>query len=148
MKLRKIDEIKAGTVIDHLQAGTALSTIKLLNLKGDGTVLVGVNFYSSKYGKKDLIKIENKELTQEEINKIALLSPHASITIIKDFEVANKFSVNLPDTLEAIVKCANPKCITNHEPVLTKFHVLKKEQLQLRCHFCERAMAHQEIRLL
>jgi aspartate carbamoyltransferase regulatory subunit len=144
----RIDPIKNGTSIDHLSPGTALEVMRIMGMHDAGVVTIGMHLESKKFGYKDIIKIENKELTQEEINKITLISPHASISIIKDFKVSKKFEVKLPKIIEGSVKCKNPKCITNLEPVTTRFHITDKSPLKLRCHYCERHMKKEDINLL
>ncbi|MBN2111608.1 aspartate carbamoyltransferase regulatory subunit [Candidatus Woesearchaeota archaeon] len=144
----RIDPIKNGTSIDHLNPGTALEVMKVLGLHDTGIVTIGMHLESKKFGYKDIIKIENKELTQDEINKITLISPHASISIIKNFNVEKKFEVMLPKVIEGSVKCKNPKCITNIESVETKFHIITKSPLKIQCHHCERHMKKEDISLL
>ena len=144
----RIDPIKNGTSLDHLSPGTALEVMKVLGLHDTGIVTLAMHLESKKFGYKDIIKIENKELTQDEINKITLICPHASISIIKDFKVAKKFEVKLPKIIEGSVKCKNPKCITNIEPVKTKFYITHKSPLKLLCHYCERHMKKEDIGLI
>jgi aspartate carbamoyltransferase regulatory subunit len=98
-----------------------------------------MNVPSKKIGRKDIVKIENKTLKREEVDKIALIAPHATWNVIKDFKVVKKSEIELPDMLEGILKCPNPKCITNaNEPVKSKFMVEEKEPVKLRCYYCER----------
>lgn len=144
----RIDAIKNGTVIDHLNPGTALKVLKVLGISDRGIVTMGMNLESKKFGSKDMVKLENKELTQDEINKLTLISPNAKISIIKNYEVVKKFNVHLPEKIEGIVKCRNPKCITNSEPVKTKFHVKDSSPLKLRCHYCERHARGEDFELL
>ncbi len=142
----KVSALRQGTVIDHLRKGTALRTIRVLGLQFEGTVTIGLNLESRKLGSKDLIKIENKELTNEEANKIALLSPGATFCIIRDFKVVDKKFPELPDMIDGLVKCTNPNCVTNHYPdVQTRFNVLQKKPVKLRCYFCERIFTEEEI---
>ena len=142
----KVTALKRGTVIDHLRKGTALRAIQLLGLQTESTVTIGLNLESKKLGSKDLIKIENKELTKEEANKIALLSPDATFSIIRDFKVVDKKYPELPDRIEGLVKCTNPNCVTNHyEDVETRFLVLRKKPVKLRCFYCERVFSGKEI---
>ena len=137
MKL-KVDAIKNGTVIDHIKAGKGLQVADILNLQGNNVVMIGINLNSQKIGKKDIIKIENKELSPEEVNSIALIAPNASLIIIKDYQVTQKNTVELPDFIENIIKCPNPKCITNIEQVSSKFYVIKENEPKVRCHYCEK----------
>jgi aspartate carbamoyltransferase regulatory subunit len=143
----RIDAIRNGTSLDHLSPGTALDVIKVLDIHDTGVITLGMNLESKKFGYKDLIKLENKELTQTEVNKITLISPHATISVIKNYNVVKKLNVHLPKIIEGTAKCKNPKCITNAEPVKTKFHVTNNSPLRLRCHYCERYMKKEDIEL-
>jgi aspartate carbamoyltransferase regulatory subunit len=143
-----VRKIENGTVIDHIPAGKGLKVIEILGVNSgfEGSVVVLINAPSAKLGRKDVVKIENKELTKEETNKIALIAPNASINIIKDWEVVEKRKVSLPEILEGIIKCPNSSCITNsNEPITTKFVVEKKAPLKLRCWYCERVFSEKEI---
>ena len=148
-RVYKVYAISNGTVIDHLPAGTALKTIDILGLENSELLTVGINFDSKKYGKKDLIKVQNRYLGQEETNKLALLAPNATINIIKNEALKEKKVVEIPDVIENIVKCFNPKCITNNEENnITKFYVIRKRHLRIRCHHCERYMDAKDVVLL
>jgi aspartate carbamoyltransferase regulatory subunit len=144
----RIDPIRNGTSLDHLNPGTALEVMKVLGIHDTGIVTIGMHLESKKFGYKDIIKLENKELTQAEINKITLISPHATISIIKNYKTAKKFKVKLPKVIEGIVKCKNPKCITNIEPMETKFHITNNSPLKLMCNYCERHMKKEDVTLL
>jgi len=148
----KVSALVRGTVIDHLRAGTGLRVLKVLGLSGnrpwEAAVAIGLNLDSGKLERKDLIKIENRELTRDEVNKIALISPEATLSIIRDYQVVQKFQPELTDLLEDVVRCLNPSCISNQDPVLSRFHVVDNDPLRVRCHFCERAIPGTEIDLL
>jgi len=146
----KVSALKQGTVVDHLKHGTGLLAIQVLGLHlEEGTVTIGLNLDSGKYGSKDLVKIENRELTQDEVNKIALLSPDATFSIIRNFKVVEKIFPELPETIEGLVKCTNPVCVTNnYDDVITRFVVARKKPIKLRCYFCERSFTRQEITLI
>jgi len=139
--------INNGTVIDHITAGSALKIIRLLNLASHNNVVtVGLNLPSRAMKLKDLIKVEGREITPEEIDSVSILAPSASINIIKNYEVAKKFSVKIPDTIDYVVVCPNPKCITNNEKMDSKFHVIKeKDGVKLKCHYCEKIFKQKEI---
>jgi len=140
MKELKIQPIKNGTVIDHITAGNAVKVLHILGIpKGSSsTVSVAINV-KSKYGKKDIVKVENRELDPYEVDKIALIAPKATINIIRDYEVAEKYKVKLPEEVIGIVSCSNPTCISNaREPVKSRFIVLKKDPIQIKCYYCER----------
>lgn len=139
----KVFAIKNGTVIDHIPAGRAMILVKVLKLcKHDKVVSLGLNFKSKALKKKDLIKVEDKELTPEEISQVAILVPKATINIIRDYKVYKKFQPEMPEEIMKLIKCPNPKCITNNEAVITKFHPLDSTY---KCHYCERAFTEEEI---
>ena len=149
MRVYKVYAIKNGTVIDHIPEGKGLEIIDLLNLRQwKKTVTLGIGFSSKKHGKKDLVKIENKELSPEEVNKIAIIAPTATLNIIRNFKNAKKFKVEIPEIIEGIIKCANPACITNHDNVKTKFYREQGKKLSLRCHYCERYFNKDELELI
>lgn len=135
----KVSAIENGTVIDHIPANAVFQVIKILNLDVfDQMVLFGTNLESKKYGAKGIIKVSNKYFKPEELNKIALVAPHASIIEIKEFQVARKTIVETPEIITSIVKCFNPNCITNFEIISTRFRVVDKVELKLKCHYCEK----------
>lgn len=135
----KVSAIENGTVIDHIPAKSVFQVIKILGLDNfDNQILFGTNLESKKYGTKGIIKVSNKFFKTEEINKIALVAPRATLIVIKDYKVVEKKSVEIPDEVIKIVKCFNPNCITNHEKVPTKFTVISKDELKLHCHYCEK----------
>lgn len=139
IKELKVSAIENGTVIDHIPPRSVFQVIKILHLEDtDDMVLFGTNLESKKYGKKGIVKATNKFFEKEEINKIALVAPNATLIVIKDFQVVEKTVVHVPDTIEDIVKCFNPNCITNHEKVNTRFYVIDKKDVKLRCHYCEK----------
>jgi len=136
----RVSKIKDGTVIDHITKGNALNVIKILGIDGrsEGVVTVTMNVPSEKIGVKDVVKVEGRELNPEEVDKIALIAPHATINIIRNYKVADKQRVKLPAIIHGIVKCTNPPCISNdeREPVKPIFYIEKEEPLRLRCHYC------------
>jgi len=144
----RVSKIKDGTVIDHITAGHALEVLHILGVTDQvkGVVTVGMNVPSKTLGLKDMVKIEGRELKSEEVDRIALLAPHASINIIRDYKVIDKQLVRLPKVIYETVKCANPACISNsREPVKSTFYVENEEPLQLRCHYCGYIMEKQDI---
>ncbi|WEU41024.1 MAG: aspartate carbamoyltransferase regulatory subunit [Candidatus Odinarchaeum yellowstonii] len=144
----RIRKIRNGTVIDHITAGNALNVMKILGITGkEGLVVsVAINVPSSKYGRKDILKIEERELKQEEVNKIILIAPNATINIIKDYQVIDKKRLKLPAELKGFPKCVNPNCITNSgEPVETEFYVVQSEPLRLRCKYCQRITSQDDV---
>ncbi len=139
VKELKVSAIENGTVIDHIPASALFQVIKMLKLDVfDQMVLFGTNLESKKYGSKGIIKVSNKFFKPEELNKIALVAPHASVIEIRDFRVVQKTLVEIPETVSGIVKCFNPNCITNIEVITTRFTVLDKEDIRLKCHYCEK----------
>jgi aspartate carbamoyltransferase regulatory subunit len=142
MKELKIQPIKNGTVIDHISAGKAFRVLQILGLLQEGTtsvISVAINVPSSMLEKKDIVKIEGKELAPEESDKIAIVAPHATANIIRNYEVVEKHALMVPDELINIIKCPNPSCISNtNEPVPPKFRVISKMPLKVKCYYCER----------
>ncbi|MBN2422129.1 aspartate carbamoyltransferase regulatory subunit [Candidatus Woesearchaeota archaeon] len=139
MRAYRVYAIENGTVIDHVHAGKALKVVEILKLdEYNQIVTVGMNLESKKMVRKDIVKIENKTLNKEELNKIALIAPRATINIIKNQKVTDKFRVEIPDFMENFIKCPNPKCITRNEQVVSKFYKIKDKPLAVKCHYCER----------
>jgi len=144
----RVSKIRNGTVIDHITSGHALDVVKILGITGrtGGIVTVAMNVPSEKHGVKDIVKVEGRELNSKEVDKIALLAPHATINIIRNYVVAEKQVVKLPRVLKGIVKCANPACISNSaEPVQPTFYVEHEEPLMLKCHYCGYIMEKQDV---
>jgi len=147
-KTLRVSKIRDGTVIDHITAGNALEVLKILGITDHvkSVVTVGMNVPSKTLGLKDMVKIEGRELKSGEVDKIALLAPHASINIIRNYNVVDKQLVRLPKLIRETVKCANPACISNSkEPVKSTFYVDNEEPLRLRCHYCGYVMERQDI---
>lgn len=145
MKEFKVTPIRNGTVIDHIAVGTAMKVLRIIGVKEDvgSTVSILMHVPSAKAGWKDIVKIEDRELDPHELDRIALVSPNATINIIRDYNVAEKFVVEVPEVVRGIVRCGNPGCITNqNEPVETEFTVVEKKPLVLRCHYCDRLLAN------
>ncbi len=141
MKEFKVTPIRNGTVIDHIQVGMALKVLRIVGVKDDvnSTVSVLMHVPSKKAGWKDIVKIEDRELDPKELDRIALISPDATINIIRDYNVAEKFVVTVPERIMGIMKCSNPGCITNkNEPVEPEFVVETKKPITLRCVYCDR----------
>jgi len=144
-----ISAIKDGSVIDHIPSNETFEVAKILDLKGiRSTISVAANLPSKQMGKKGIVKIGGKYLTQEEVNKIAIIAPHATVNIIENYKVKKKLNVSIPEKIIKIIKCSNPNCITNVEKSETKFYVLNKEPLKVRCHYCERDMKKEDMLIL
>ena len=145
----KIKAIENGTVIDHITANGALHILKILDLPSPDVknVTIAMNVSSKVIGRKDILKIENRELASEEINQIALIAPKATINIIRDYKPIMKEKIILPNKIKGIIKCTNSKCITNNanEPIIPKFHVIEKNPPAIRCHYCEKLINAEDI---
>jgi aspartate carbamoyltransferase regulatory subunit len=142
-KEMRVRPIKQGTVIDHITAGQALNVLKILGIYGTTTAVVSVamNVPSGVMGFKDIVKVEDRELEEEEVDRISLIAPNATINIIRDFEVKEKYRVDLPEHLDGVVKCDNPNCISNtSEPVISKF-IVNKKPVELRCIYCDHVIS-------
>ena len=135
----KVSAIRNGRVIDHIPSQNLFSVINILGLNKIGTqVTFGFNLESKKLGKKAIIKVADKFFEDDEINKISLVAPDAKLNIIRDYQVVEKRVVSVPDEITAIAKCMNPKCISNHEDITTRFDVIQKKPIQLKCLYCEK----------
>lgn len=145
----KVSAIENGTVIDHIPSDKVFQVIRILNLeKMQNQMTFGMNLDSKKLGKKGIIKVSNKYFEKDEIRKISIAAPHATLIIIKDFEVIDKKKIDLPDEFEGIIKCFNPKCITNNQNVLQHFKVVDKENLVIQCHYCEKFTKKEHIEFI
>ena len=143
-----VKKIKDGTVIDHITPGFALDVLKILGINGKGgeVLSAAINVESKHLHHKDIVKIQDRELKPDEVDKIALIAPNATINIIRSFEVASKKTVELPPTIRGIIRCDNPSCISNTmEPVERKFRVDGREPIRLRCHYCGHIMEREDI---
>ena len=131
----QVAALENGTAIDHIPPSQLFKVASLLGLeKMNNTITIGNNFHSNKMGCKGMIKIADKFFEEEVI-----------LNIIRDYEVVEKKTVTLPDELVGLVKCNNPKCITNNEPMLSRFHVIDKEKGTIKCHYCERKINKEDI---
>ncbi len=144
MKEFKVTPIRNGTVIDHIDCGQALNVLRILGINEhnvDSTVSVLMHVASQKTAWKDVVKVEDRELDKQTVDKIALISPKATIDIIRDFNVAEKYKVLLSDRVVELVRCGNPNCITNKsEPVRPEFDVEARDPPLLRCVYCDRVL--------
>ena len=144
----KISAIEYGTVIDHIPANATFKVASILELnKHESIVSVATNLPSKHLGKKGIIKVADKLLSEEEVDKIGIIAPDATLNIIKNYNVEKKIKVEIPDTIEKIIKCSNPVCITNKERVKTRFLVVKKNPIKVKCSYCERVMSQDEIEI-
>jgi len=148
-KEKQIAALQNGTVIDHIPSNQLFKVVSLLGIeKLKTSVTIGYNLDSKKMGSKGILKIADKFFEQDEINRISLIAPMVKLNIIRDYEVVEKKWVQLPDELIGIVKCNNPKCISNNEPMKTRFKVIDKETVTLKCEYCEMKTKKEDIVLL
>lgn len=147
---RTISLIKTGTVIDHLNPHVVFQVVKLLDIDDnvEDTVTVGTNLPSKALGKKGIIKIANRFLTQADVDKLSIVSPNATVSIIEDYTVVKKIKVSFPKEIVGILKCPNPNCVTNTEGVAGRFRLVKEKPIFLLCTYCERYIRENEIRIL
>ena len=139
LKELKVAALKNGTVIDHIPPEKLFKVISILRLENiPNQVTFGYNLDSNKLGKKAIIKITDRFFEQKEVNKIAILAPNAKINIIRDYEVIDKKTLELPCEITGVIKCMNPQCITNNEPMASHFYTIDKERALFKCHYCER----------
>lgn len=146
----KVSAIKNGTVLDHIPANQLFKVISILGLKScNNQITFGMNLDSKLLGKKAIIKVSDRFFEETEINKVALVAPDAKINIIREFEVIEKKVLKVPEEIVGIVKCANPKCITNHQPITTKFRTKYEEGvLKLHCHYCEKDTSSENMKII
>lgn len=148
-KQLSVSAIKEGTVIDHVPASALFKVVSILNLdKLDTMITIGNSLGSDKLGKKGIIKLSKVFFADDDINKIALVAPCAKLNIIREYEVVEKRVVEIPDEIIGIAKCVNPKCITNNEEVTTRFEVVSKSEVKLKCHYCEKITSRKNIVIL
>ena len=143
-----VRRIKDGTVVDHIENGKALIVLRVLDITGrEGNVVtVALNVPSNKHMKKDIIKVENKFLKQVETDKLALIAPHATINIIRDYKLVEKRKINLPDSIIGIFDCPNLNCVTNsEEDIRSTIDIIDKEKILLRCKYCARTITIDEL---
>ncbi|MBD3193787.1 MAG: aspartate carbamoyltransferase regulatory subunit [Candidatus Lokiarchaeota archaeon] len=145
----RIDRIQKGTVIDHIDAGYALTILNLTGLdESPNLMTIGVNVSSQKYGKKDIVKIENVFLNEIQMQQISILSPNATISLIEDFNVIEKKKVKMPSIIKKLIVCETKTCVSNSqkEPIDTEFLVLEEKPLKIRCAYCDRIYKLDEIK--
>lgn len=138
-----VRRIKEGTVIDHIDEGKGLQVINALHIDGkDGSLItIALNVPSGKFSKKDIIKVENKFLKDEDTNKIAVIAPKATINMIRDYKLVEKRRVSLPNEIDKIFRCSNPDCITNSNEVIESvMDVIDKDGSVLKCRYCSRIL--------
>ncbi|MFV0472326.1 MAG: aspartate carbamoyltransferase regulatory subunit [Paludibacteraceae bacterium] len=148
-KKLKVAALRSGTVIDHIPSDKLFKVVQILHLDTcDNQITLANNLESKKISSKGLIKIADRALEEYETNKIALIAPDAKINIIREYEVVEKRPLKLPDNIYEIVQCPNPACITNHQPVKTRFYLLREEDEKLlKCHYCEKEVKLENVKI-
>ena len=148
-KQLSVSAIENGTVIDHIPARSLFKVIQILGLdRIDNLITFGTNLSSKKLGKKAIIKLAGIFFEDDDINRVALVAPQAKLNIIRGYEVVEKSVVEVPNEIEGIAKCVNPKCITNYEKVVTRFKVVSKDNVSLKCHYCEKITDQEHLEIL
>ena len=148
-KVLQVAALENGPGIDHIPSDKVFTVVALLGLENtDSNITIGNNFESKKLGKKGIIKVADRYFSDEEVSRLSVVAPNVKLNIIRHYEVVEKKQVLMPDELKGIVKCNNPKCITNNEPMETWFHVIDKEQGILKCHYCEKEQQKDNIKLI
>lgn len=144
-----VSAIKNGTVIDHITPGQSLRIVHLLSLdKSKSKVTLGMHLPSKTMGTKDLIKIENRILTEAEANEVVVFAPNATINVIENFEVANKITTRLPPSMQKVFTCPNPVCITQIEPVDSFFYIhAQGRHIHLTCRYCEKSYDRDQVKV-
>jgi aspartate carbamoyltransferase regulatory subunit len=135
-----VSALENGTVLDHIPAENVYKAIDLLNLRGvESQITVGINLASKLYGRKGIIKIADRFFEDDELNRLALIAPKATVNVIRDFKVVEKKQITMPKEIIGMAKCMNPKCVTNHQPIKTRFTTIARgDEISLLCHFCEK----------
>ena len=145
----QVAALENGTVIDHIPSDKLFTVVSLLDLPHmDTNITIGNNFESKKLGKKGIIKIADRFFSDEEVSRLSVVAPNVKLNIIRNYEVVEKKQVVMPDELKGIVKCNNPKCITNNEPMETVFNIVDKEQGILKCHYCDKEQDINKVELV
>ena len=141
--------LENGTVIDHLPCTAVYKAVRILGIENmSNSVTIGNNLASKRMGRKAIIKVADIEFDTNSLNRIAIIAPNAVVNTIRDYTVAEKKTVELPDVLVGVVRCSNPKCITNNEPMSTRFEVVDRENTVLRCCYCNRCVDGRDAEIL
>lgn len=147
-EILQVAAIENGTVIDHIPSDKIFEVVNLLHLEEvQSEVTVGFNLKSQQMGRKSIIKIANKFFTDDELNKLAVVTPNVTLCIIRNYDIVEKKTVVLPDELVDVIKCKNPKCITNNEPMATRFSVIDKKTGTCRCDYCNNLHTLREVKI-
>lgn len=141
--------IENGTVIDHIPSEKLFDVVSLLRIpEVDNAVMIGYKLGSNKYDRKSILKISDKFFTDAELNQLSVVAPDVTLSVIRGYEVVEKKQVIMPEKLQGIVRCANPKCICNNEPMETLLHIVNRETNTIRCHYCEKEQSLENVTLV
>lgn len=145
-----VNAIENGMVLDHIPAERIFTVIDILGLNTcSNQITIGINLDSKSLGKKGIIKIADRYFENDEINKIALVAPEATINIINNFKVIEKKTISIPEEIVGIAKCSNPMCVTNHQAITTKFKTIaKKDTIEFLCHYCEKTTGIKSLKII
>lgn len=143
----QVEAIKCGTVIDHIPAQIGFKLLSLFKLTAtDQRITIGLNLPSKRSGRKDLIKIENTFLTEQQANQLAMYAPDATVNRIDNYEVVKKLTLSLPEHIDRVLTCPNSHCISHNEPVDSSFKVKAWQgEIHLKCKYCEKEFDHQVV---
>ena len=145
----QVAALENGTVIDHIPSDKLFDVVNLLKLQEmKSPVTIGYNLESQKMGTKGIIKVADKFFNDEEMSRLSVIAKNMQLIIINNYDVVEKKAVVIPDRLKGIVRCSNPKCICNNEPMPTLFHVTDKERGIIKCHYCEKEQELAHVQLL
>ncbi len=145
----QVAALENGTVIDHIPSSKLFQVISLLHIEElNSSATVGYNLKSKKMGEKRIIMNGDKFFSDDEINQLSVVAPNVTLSTIRDYEVVEKKEVHMPEELIGIVRCDNHKCITNNEPMHTRFHFLGRERGTLQCHYCNREISLSDVKLV
>ena len=135
-----VNAIENGTVLDHIPSENLFKVVEILHLaESSNQITIGSNLDSKSFGRKGIIKIADRYFEDDELNRIALVAPRATINIIKDYKVIEKHKITIPEEVVGIGRCANPMCVTNHQKIATKFKtIVAQDSIKLLCHYCEK----------
>lgn len=141
----QVEAIKNGTVIDHIPAQIGIKVLKLFDMHNSNQrVTIGLNLPSSALGAKDLLKIENIFINEEQASKLALYAPHATVNQIENYQVVKKLALELPEQINDVFSCPNTNCITHDEPVESSFKIFdKNNDIRLKCKYCEKVFSRE-----
>ncbi|MDE6371833.1 MAG: aspartate carbamoyltransferase regulatory subunit [Duncaniella sp.] len=141
--------LRNGTVIDHIPSDVLFKVVRILGIERiKSAVTIGNHLDSQKLGHKGILKVADVFFPETVLNRIALIAPAAVVNIIRDYEVVEKFPVALPDVIVGLVKCGNPKCITNNEPMRTRFHVIDRHDVTIQCHYCSHTVKSNDAQII